>query len=1356
MVLYDASAWDAGVTLIKRDCGIFSMNTERNLNVTGRIVIPNSVYGVDTFSSSTACVQNDATISILPRYLFTDYSAYSSIRLDKQPFLFANDLIFTAVEGQKDATMLPTWSMKIQRIYSNQANDFTIIPFNQNIPSMRPCTTPSDCSNIAQQCMSAVGCKPAIPYGFEQSGNTIPLGTTTQRYAFWVTNPSLEPFYAFSAYCKNREQGTSNTLQMSVLSSYGGIRLWRMNPYLYCPINSETGLAECPEQQDVDTRVVASLDFESFDVALCDQQFHVMAVDFDYINEDNLALTVLKTTLANINVYSLTAIDEALALYEIIWVNPNTLETRMDTMWMPEASSPALTQGFLCPSQRRMPNAGSMLAEAANAIVFLIRMPINVFLSSPSILEFAANKCPLLNRGHHLLKNCGKELFSLEDFFSSVYRANALFWQSFSIIADQFGPGTPQSFINGAVAAAENRLTYLPYVAGGLDGIGNVKVSEVPALLADSIAGLPSPIAMANIAMQNPVAIFQFYYNTGSKMLVDIMRASQQSISVANLFWNVVASSLEDYDVIVLQRMRRICSSFSIMVGYNTPLGKLTERWCTAHVEFQKGILSMAAVFFVDVPLMDCICIKSRGSVLSQYVAQKCWPDAPDMLKPFIGQLISIGSSEICSTVLKMTQSHFSESLDNFFALLESGTRELANAVDYFIQINYQGDCNNFVENPYVLTLIPQPVDYFRVCGKTETCRYRCLSEFEAFESKNVESPHDELITQNVQSLFFNSVDDDTVRPLRSIAMLELNNCSYPCGFVEEYGEFRDRCFLLGGENNNGQLEVISFCVPIQLGANVRRGKQGFLISNMVSGALQAGFVFYINPIDFWQSFRLLVLTQSELHVCHSTCLKMTDVQNVGVVRFVQFLILGNNVVVEALTRAQEGSLLTTKIQLCFSFDGVSVSNLILCESNVFVDSTHKVCQLTQTYGCNTVILIPKISNLNVQVCARQGNSIRSCISHTTNIDFTYRVGLTTVGTVSQTVSVQSDPSVWHIFTTAPQEQESHWLQVMKIVVDVTGAASGTMEVGIPARLDVKVRRKCSLENCVGCRDLALQRLCYAASECQIARCIGTTVHQRRPLCSIGMNLAATVQNQLSLVEGAWFIISETMVAVLSMSGGVNAPQNITWPDKAFFAYICSAKDMTSTSISIVTSSLNGLVQSIGESPMAQASQPQISNNAFILFSMTMAATTNFLNQIAMFPLYSLIATQKIFVCNANSILAVMGNDKKSVTIGDAALQSASDKATGKCISQYFEESSLGTGTGTDNNKTLINAAINRIVETFTAMKLEMLIHPMDAGLTWLQGVVFGLQDIIQTIDRNRLVIFQPIHKNGRARTKII
>lgn len=1347
LILYDAGEWDSGVTLLKRDCGLYSM--QPGLNASGiRVAVPKSVYDqTASFAPNTSCVQNANTMSRVPRFVLTEYSAHASVELDTQPFLFANDLALTAVRGQKGTNGLHTWSIRVQRIYSNQANEFTMIPLNQNIPSLGPCTTPADCNNIAKQCMSATGCKPAIPYSYDASVNAHALGTTSQRFLYWVTNPSLEPFYAFSSYCQNRNTNQTNKLQISVISSYGGIRLWRMDPYLYCPENPDTGVRECPEQQNVMTKMVQSLDFETFDIALCDQRFAVMAVDLDYINEDNLALTVMKTTLANVNVYSLRPIDKSLVEYETIWVNPNSLEQRTDTLWMPEASSPALAQGFLCPSQRRMPNLGSLVAEGANALLFFIRLPVNLLLSFPIILDVTGGRCPLLNRGHSILKTCGSEILSLEDFFTSVFRCNTLFWMAFNIIADSFGPGVPQTFINGAVVIAENGqgVAMLPSVSAGIAKAGEVDPAKIPELIGNTIAALPSPIYMAALAMKNPIANAHFYYRLGSRMLMQILEASQSSRSVANVFWNVVADGANDYDDIVLQRMRRTCAGFAILAGYNTPLGRLTNRWCTAFVEMQKGFLTLTTVFFVDVPLMDCVCIKSKGSVVASYVRQQCWPDAPDLQKPMLNALITLDNDQICPAMVKMTQYHFTESLDEMFSLLETGTRELASVMDYFIQVNYQGDCNNYLDNPYVLTLIPQPVDYFRVCGKTEVCKYRCFSEFNAFNARNIEAPTEETATETVQSLFFNSVDDDTYMPLRPIAMLELYNCTYPCGYVQQIDVYSDRCILLAGENGGGKLEVISFCIPIQVGANVRRGRQSWTVENLVAGALQAEFVFDINPVEFWESFRLLVLTETELYICHVRCLRLHSVDDIGVVRFKRFKALGNQVVVETSKLDGRGAFSTQAATYCFSFYGAGITPLVPCESNAWSGSQHVVCLQTETNNCNRVLLLPTTSSEPVRTCSHSEGLFSGCTTYSTRTDFTYKSGLSSAGLVSQSCRVQGDSFVWHVLMTTPPDKVSHWLLMGKIVLDVLGEATGSSAAGLPTQIKINVKRKCSLENCVGCKDLGLQRMCYTASQCQIARCIGTTVHQRRPLCSIGMHLSATVQNLLSVTEGAWLVVSETMVSVLAMSGGIQPPQTVSWPDKAFFGYVCSGKDMIATGISIVTSSINGIVQSAGETPMAQANQPSISNNVFVLFSMTMAATTNFLNQIALFPLYTLIATQKIFICNTNSVLAVIGQDHMSVTLGDPDIQDITGKMTGQCISQYFQENTLGEGSGVDNGKTMVTASVSQLVSAFQAIKLEFLIHPIDASLSWLQGVVAGLQDVVQTIDRNRWVNWWPL-----------
>jgi len=1334
LIVHNADEWSDGVSMLKRDCGLFNMVPGTATDGSkARVKIPGSLFDVGA-AASDKCTFNPMTVSMVPKGAMKEYGTHASIELKGQPFLFANDVALTAVAGQIGVNGLPTWSIKVQRIYGNQANEFTTIPLNQNIPSLGPCTTPSQCDNVDAQCRSAAGCKAAIPYGYDQTANGHVLGTTTQNFLYWVTNPSLEPFYAFSAYCKNRNSNRTNIFQASVLSSYGGIRLWRMDPYIYCP--EVDGRQQCGEQQAVLTKMVQSLDFEDFDESLCDRKFNVMAVDLDYINEQNLALTVLRTTLANVNVFTLRPIDQSQAEYVTLWVNPDTMEQREDELWMPEASTTALAQGSLCPTQRRMPNLGSAGAEAFNAFLFALRLPVNLLLSVPIILQVSGGRCPLLNRGHSVLKTCGSEILSLEDMFNSLYRFNTLFWLSISIVADSFGPGTPQTFLNGLAQVGENQVPQSPGPMKYVHYLGMVDTMSSMNVMAKTLFTLPAPIQAANIALKNPLSSAHYMYRMGSRMIIQLIEATQAKRTVGNYFWNIISDGLKDYDDINLQPMRRTCGGLAIMSGFGTPIGRLVNHWCTGWVEFQKGLMVMASVFFVEIPLMDCLCIRSTGDNFASHVQSTCWPDTPDLWKPFVSTVMMKEKTEVCPDMVGMVQKHFSESLDEMFSRFHAGTREVSSVLDYFVHINYQGDCNSYVDNPYVMTLIPQPVDYFRVCGMTATCRTRCLSEFQAFEWRNLEEPLSSQVTESVKSLFFNSVDDDTRTPLRFTAMMEMYNCTYACGNVKSSGPYTDRCFLVAGENYMGMLEVISYCVPVQLGMNVRRGRQSWTVENLVPGALQSGFVFDLDPINFWESFRLLIRTDTALYVCHGSCKTLVNTADVRALRFTDFKILGRLVVFRA-TIIDEATMATSEQAFCFSFENYGMTEPVECDSNLWQGSTWPVCLQDEINLCERIVLLPRMVGETLQQCARDEASTKSCTTYKADRNFLYQTSIASAGVLSQSVVVQGDASVWNLFMTGPADKSSHWLSMCKLVMDIKGDVSGSVADGIDAEVSIDVQKKCSIDNCAACRDLTLQKLCYNANNCQIARCIGTMVHLRRPLCSIGNFLAATIERDLAMTEGAWLIVSETVVTVLDLAGGIKAPDSVKWPDQAFFGHVCAAKDMTSTAISIVTSSINGIVQSVGETPIAQAGQASISNNVFVLFTMTMAATTNFLNQIALAPLYMMMATRKIFVCQVDSILSVVEPENMKVTFGDPAIQQATAKHTGKCMSQYFTENMKGAGSGSDAGF-VARAAVERLSEAFASMRMDKLIHPIDALLTYMSGVISGLQDVIQTADRNR------------------
>ena len=173
LVLHNANEWSDGVALLRRDCGLFNMvvGTTGSSNLT----IPDSKFGLGGNVPVGDCVYNAGVNTMMAKTALSSYTQHASVDLANQPFLFAGDIALTAVQGSG------IWSIRVQRIFGNQANEFTVVPLNQGIPSLGPCNTPDNCDNVAISCQSATGCKAAIPYGYDASINAHVLGTVTDQ-----------------------------------------------------------------------------------------------------------------------------------------------------------------------------------------------------------------------------------------------------------------------------------------------------------------------------------------------------------------------------------------------------------------------------------------------------------------------------------------------------------------------------------------------------------------------------------------------------------------------------------------------------------------------------------------------------------------------------------------------------------------------------------------------------------------------------------------------------------------------------------------------------------------------------------------------------------------------------------------------------------------------------------------------------------------------------------------------------------------------------------------------------------------------------------------------------------------------
>ena len=309
MVLRGGEEWTNTVAMASRDCGLHTWDllSGEMASITSTLRQNSGVTSpwtdVEVQLNSTRCVYAPNTFSRMLRSATPAYTEYRSVALSGQPFAFAGDLILTAVNTVGD-----TWGIDVQRIWGNQANEFTVVHVNKFIPALPPCLTPSDCTMAANSCAQGQ-CMVAVPYSFDSTPWAKAPAVATDRYVFWITNPSLAMYASFSTWCR---QG-AGTLAFEAESSYSSIQVWRMDPYEFCPLNPVTGMRRCPEDTSATFRTLPGFVSGNHNEDACQQSFLVVAPKMSYVNQDNIALTVLNTTFVNVDTATLRPINASLA-----------------------------------------------------------------------------------------------------------------------------------------------------------------------------------------------------------------------------------------------------------------------------------------------------------------------------------------------------------------------------------------------------------------------------------------------------------------------------------------------------------------------------------------------------------------------------------------------------------------------------------------------------------------------------------------------------------------------------------------------------------------------------------------------------------------------------------------------------------------------------------------------------------------------------------------------------------------------------------------------------------------------------------------------------------------------------------
>ena len=205
------------------------------------------------------------------------------------------------------------------------------------------------------------------------------------------------------------------------------------------------------------------------------------------------------------------------------------------------------------------------------------------------------------------------------------------------------------------------------------------------------------------------------------------------------------------------------------------------------------------------------------------------------------------------------------------------------------------------------------------------------------------------------------------------------------------------------------------------------------------------------------------------------------------------------------------------------------------------------------------------------------------------------------------------------------------WLKQARLATD--GYIEG-LYGSSETRYTINVRGNCDERGCDGCGSMTIQRLCLSYGKCALVNCVGTPVHQRRPLCGIGALLRQTGRMGLLSTQGAWTVFTEMLGLTMRLSLLDVKEVYLLWPEDKFLGYMCQAKDTSAEFFSILTATVNSALQ-LGNANIGYmyGGASNVDTNADAMLTITSTALNAFMHQLFLFPLYGLAVSHQIMMC---------------------------------------------------------------------------------------------------------------------------
>jgi len=376
LVLYNADDWARKIQLMNRDCRgehvtstglgdkvsyVESMELPKEYSAVmqdtldpfgkGTVVAPGVTY--DTVAMK--CVLSSTISSRVDVAQVASISSrYEAILLEQQPFAVAGGCALIAVY-RDDGTV----AVRVQRLYGDEGTDsFTVVTIHNELPALTPCDMQSTCDELPRND------RVSIPYPWYSSPARHNPAVETRWGMFYAVNPSLDMFSEFIKYCQDKP----SRLQVQALSSYGGIRIWRVDAFAFTSADDQTAATGASVQ------LPDAFGSSTDDTSICGNMFNVIVTSMEYLNADNIAVQVMHAAPAYLDIETMRPLgnDPQNVTYRTYFLHPVTMQIKLFETWTPDTALGQLSAGSsaLCPEWRQMPQFGSMASEmAASALI---------------------------------------------------------------------------------------------------------------------------------------------------------------------------------------------------------------------------------------------------------------------------------------------------------------------------------------------------------------------------------------------------------------------------------------------------------------------------------------------------------------------------------------------------------------------------------------------------------------------------------------------------------------------------------------------------------------------------------------------------------------------------------------------------------------------------------------------------------------------------------------------------------------------------------------------------------------------------------------------------------------------------